>query len=457
MSMSFLVLPSIAEDFDITLRAVGWVVIIDALIVSAFLLPMGALADALGRKRVLLTGMAIFAIGAVLVGLAPTFPLLIAARVVMAVGNALVQSVTTGLLISVFPPEERGLAMGAQTTAVALGSATGPLIAGVALDVLPWETLFMLLAIPAGLSAVLIWVLIAPDLEQPVQPRFDRVGALLGALMITVVVVTINNPLDLDWLSPGIFVGVVIAIAALVAFVRWELRQSDPMLDLRLFAIPVFRWAVIVRVVGFIAATTTNFLFPIYLLSVRQLSSGRAGLLISCVALGIGVSAQISGRLYDRVGSRTPSYFGLVLQVMVNITFALSSETTSLWALGLVAVANGAAMGLWNVPNNSAMMGATPPESLGVGGAFSNVTRTVGSVLGQATAAAVVVAVMASKGFDIPLGDIEEIPGAAGAFLDGWQAAFFVAAGLSGATLLAATRLPGASTSPRNRRARSTQ
>lgn len=275
--------------------------------------------------------------------------------------------------------------------------------------------------------------------------------------MITVVVVTINNPLDLDWLSPGIFVGVVIAIAALVAFVRWELRQSDPMLDLRLFAIPVFRWAVIVRVVGFIAATTTNFLFPIYLLSVRQLSSGRAGLLISCVALGIGVSAQISGRLYDRVGSRTPSYFGLVLQVMVNITFALSSETTSLWALGLVAVANGAAMGLWNVPNNSAMMGATPPESLGVGGAFSNVTRTVGSVLGQATAAAVVVAVMASKGFDIPLGDIEEIPGAAGAFLDGWQAAFFVAAGLSGATLLAATRLPGASTSPRNRRARSTQ
>lgn len=442
MSMSFLVLPSIADEFDITLRAVGWVVIIDALIVSALLLPLGALGDTLGRKRVLLAGMAIFAIGTVLVGLAPTFGLVLVARVVMAFGNALVQSIATGLLVAAFPPEERGLAIGAQSTAVACGSATGPLVVGLALDAVGWRNVFMLMAIPAALSALCIYALIDTDTPSRAHAGFDRVGALLGALLITVMVVTINDPLDLGWQSPAILLGVVGIVVLAITFVRWELGQTKPMLELRLFSIPVFRLASTVRVVAFIAATIVSLLLPIYLLTSRELSSGRAGLFLSCMAIGMGISSQVSGRMYDLVGPRLPTLIGLTTQTVVHLLLAFADESTSLGVLVVVAFTNGLASGLWNVPNNSAMMGATPPQDYGVGGAFTNVTRTVGNVLGQALAAAVVVAVMASQGFDIPLGDIGETAGAGAAFLDGWRVAFIIGAAVTSSMLLPAMRLP---------------
>lgn len=445
MSMSFLVLPSIADEFDVTLRAVGWVVIIDALIVSALLLPMGALGDALGRKRVLLAGMIVFAIGSVLVGVAPTFGLLLAARAVTAIGNALVQSIATGLLVASFPPEERGLAIGAQSTAVAIGSATGPLIVGLVLDAVGWRTLFVVMAVPATLSALCIMKLIDADVAATRNAPFDRVGAALGAALITVLVVTINDPLDLGWLSPLIIGGVGASVLLGAGFVRWELAQPHPMLELRLFAIPVFRWAALIRVIAFVAATITSLLFPIYLLSTRGLSSGAAGLLLTCVAIGMGVASQVSGRLYDRVGPRLPTVIGLLIQVAVHIAFTLANEATSVGLLAVIALANGTAMGLWNVPNNGAMLGATPPKDYGVGGAFTNVTRTVGNVIGQALAAAVVAAVMASKGFDIPLGDVDETPGAGAAFLDGWRVAFLIGAAITGSMLVAAARLPGRS------------
>ena len=109
-AFAFLALPRIAEDFEVTLSTVGWVVIIESLVIAALLLPLGGLADLLGDKRVLSIGVAVFGLGALFTGLSPTFAILIAARVVMAIGNALVQSVATGILVAVFPNEERGLA-----------------------------------------------------------------------------------------------------------------------------------------------------------------------------------------------------------------------------------------------------------------------------------------------------------------------------------------------------------
>ena len=113
--MVFVALSAIADDFGITLRAVTWVVIAQALTISALMLPMGRLADIVGWRRVHLTGLVLFAVGALLTALAPTFALLIGARIVMAVGNAMGQSVGTAMVIAVFPPGERGTAIGSQT------------------------------------------------------------------------------------------------------------------------------------------------------------------------------------------------------------------------------------------------------------------------------------------------------------------------------------------------------
>ncbi|MGH1492621.1 MAG: MFS transporter [Acidimicrobiales bacterium] len=457
MSLSFLTLPSVAEEFDVTLKAVGWVVITESLLIAALLLPMGGLADSFGRKKVLAVGTAVMGTGAALTGLAPSFALVIAARVVMAIGSTLFQSVSTGMLIAAFPPEERGVAMGSQTAAVATGSAAAPLFGGVALQVLDWDTLFLLLAIPVGLSLLVIRVLIDDDLVEP-EPdaqqtdggrRFDRVGAALSALAIAAMVLTVNNPFDQPWLSSTVLASAALSVCLVAAFVRWELSVERPMLELRLFAISVFRKAVTIRVLGFTASAAYALMLPIYLLTVREVSAAMAGLVISILPMGMGISASVTGRIYDRVGPRAPSVLGLTLQVGTTTAFAFSDESTPLLLIGVFAFLSGAGMALWNVSNNSAMMGAIPPASLAVGGAFSNVTRTVGSAFGQALTTAMVAGVMVSKGFDIPLGDLSDTAGAAGAFIDGWQVAFLGAAGLSAFTLIFAVMQPNDPTDQR--------
>lgn len=451
-AFSFIALPSIADDFEVTLKVVGWVVITESLLIAGLLLPMGGIADTVGRKRTLFSGMGVFAIGAVSTGLAPTFALVIVARVILATGSALIQSVGTGMLAAIFPPEERGLALGAQTTAVAIGSATAPLLGGVALQVLSWRAMFVLLAVPSVASMIAIRFLVGDDraataaalggADAPPRRRIDGLGASLSGLAVVALVLTINNPFDFAWLSVPIVVGGLLTVGLLAGFIWWELRVDQPMLDLRMFAIPVFRYAVLVRVVGFVAATTAMLLLPIYLLSAREISASLAGVLISTLAIGMGLSAQVSGRMYDRVGPRLPTVTGLILQVGTTVALSFADESTPLWFIGVVAFVAGVAMALWNVPNNSAMLGATPPESFGVGGAFTNVTRTVGNVIGQALTATAVAGVMASQGFDIPLGDLGDTAGAAASFIDGWQLAFLIAAGLSAVTLLFGLKLP---------------
>lgn len=445
-TMVFVLLAAIADDFGVTLRAVGWVVIIESLIISALLLPMGRVADAIGRRRIYLWGLSVFGLGSILTGLAPTFALLIGARMVMALGNALVQSVGTGMIVSVFPPDERGRAMGAQTTAVSVGAAAGPLIGGLALQVMPWEMLFLLLGLPVAVSVVAALLLVDDDRVEAGRPLtgFDGVGSLLSAAAVIVVVVTISNPLAFGWVSAPIIGGGLVAVAALAAFVWWELRHPSPVLELRLFALSGFRTAVLIRVLGFIGATTTTLLLPIYLVSLRGLADAVAGTIIFCVAIGTGISAQVSGRLSDRVGPRRPTVVGLAIQAAIAFGLASVDAATPIAVMAPLVFAAGLGVGLWNVPNNSAMMGAVPPENYAAMGAFTNVTRTMGTVLGQAITAAVVVAVMAARGFDVPLSEIAGTGGAPSAFVAGWRSAYLVTAGLTVAMLPLALRSPSA-------------
>ena len=448
-TMVFVMLDAIAADFGVSLRSVGWVVIVDSLIVSALLLPMGGAADRIGRRRVYVVGVIIFGVGSVLVGLAPTFVTLIGARVVMSVGNALVQSVMTALVVSVFPPEERGRAIGGQTTAVSIGAACGPLLAGFALQVVSWEYLFILVAVPSAISAIAALVVLPPDnvaapAANGVSARqgFDPIGGVLAALVVVPLVLTIGNPLGLGWLSPGILVGVVVVIVALAAFIRWELRHPAPMLDVRILNQPAFRRASTIRFLGFIGYATVALLLPIYLISLRGLADGLAGTIVFLVALGTGIAAQVAGFLSDRVGPRPPSIVGLAMQIVVAVILVAWADDVPLPALAIIVFVSGLASGLWNVSNNSTMMGAAPPSALAVVGAFSNVNRTLGTVVGQALATALVVGVMANQGFDIPLNEIADTPGAGAAFIDGWQAAFVAMVVTSAIALAVAFRYP---------------
>lgn len=444
MTFSVLALPAISDDYGVTLRAVGWVVIIESLIVAALLLPLGRLSDVVGRHLTLRVGISVFGVGLVLSGLAPSFALLIVARVVTSLGNTLVQAVCTGILVAAFPPEERGLALGSQTTAVAGGAAVGPLFGGLLLDVVDWQLLFVALAVISAIVLVIAHWALGPDSPTDAPATtFDRVGAFLAAAFIVMLVLTLNDPFQSGWGSPVIIGSAVATIGLLAAFVRVELSHRSPMLDVRLFGIEEFRRAVAIRLTSFTASVTISFLAPIYLLGVRQLSSRTAGSLLSLFAVGMVVGAQISGRVYDRVGPRLPITVGLAVQATLLVLLARLDGASPVFWMAIAIVGNGLGQGLWNVPANSVMMGSMPSDSLGVGGAFTNVTRTIGNVVGQAGATALVAGIMTAQGFTIPLGKIAETPGADGAFIDGWRLTYLIAAGVTVAAIAVAVRTAG--------------
>jgi EmrB/QacA subfamily drug resistance transporter len=444
MSMVFVALSSIADEFGITLRAVTWVVVAQALTISALMMPMGRLADMIGRRRVHLTGLVFFGGGSVLVALAPTFALLIAARVVMAIGNAMGQSVGTAMVISVFPASERGNAIGSQTTAVAVGGASGPIVAGLVLQFFPWQALFWMTTVPIVIAFIAgYFILDDRRLNQFTdddheRPPFDWGGAGLSAAAIVLLVITMNNPLALDWLSPAILGSAATVIVLLTLFVRWELRNASPMLELRLFRSRDLSMAVAARFVGFMGATATRFMAPIYLLSLRGLSAGATGAALFLISLGMAIAAQGSGRMSDKFGSRPFSVFGFAVLLATGIAMAFVGQTTSMWIVLVILFVNGLGMGLWNVPNNAVIMGSVPASSYGVVGALTNLVRNVGNVTGQALASAVVVAIMAASGFDIPLSEIEETAGAGAAFVDGWRVAYILVSCFAAAALVLA-------------------
>jgi EmrB/QacA subfamily drug resistance transporter len=442
MSMVFVALSAIAEDFDVTLRAVTWVVIVQALTISALMMPMGRLADIFGWKRIHLIGLVLFAGGSLFVALSPSWWVLIVARVVMSAGSAMGQSVGTAMVVSSFPPEERGMAIGSQTSAVAIGGVSGPILGGLVLQVLPWEALFLMLVVPIAIAFVAGYFLLDENTMRPNRSSerspFDWGGAILSSVAISLLVLAINNPLRLGWDSP-ILAGCLLTVVILLAlFVRWELRYDRPMLELRLFRDRVFSLAVITRLLGFMGTTAPLFLMPIYLISFRGISPGAAGGVLFLTSFGMGIAAQAAGRLSDRFGARPFSMLGLAMVMVTSLVMALLGRDTSIPLVMAALFISGLGSGFFNVPNNSLILGSSPASALGVVAALTNLIRNVGNVFGQAIAAGVVVAAMATQGYDIPLDKIGGNPGAGGAFLDGWRVAFLLVTAYSSVALLLA-------------------
>lgn len=431
MGMVFIALTQIADTFNVTLRNASWVVIAQGLTISAFMMPMGRMADIIGRKKVHLIGLVLFASGSVFTSLAPTFGLLIAARVFTAIGNAMGQSVGTAMVLSVFPAHERGKAIGAQTTSVAIGGAIGPVIAGLVLQFLPWQSLFLMLTIPIGIAFVAGYFILDEKIVS-LQRRgggkqaFDWVGAIVSGLVITVVVILINNPFGVAIVSPLILGGLTSSAVLFALFVWWELKSDAPMLDLRMFKNLVFTMAVATRFLGFLGTTAVRFLMPIYLISLRDIQEAAAGAIIFVTSLGMATAASTSGRMGDRIGERPFTIVGFAMLVATAVAFMFFSAETPLWIVIFVLLINGLAMGLWGVPNNSTILGSVPKESFGVVGALTNLTRNVGNVAGQAIASAVVVGIMVADGFDIPLNKITGNEPASESFMNGWKFAYLL-------------------------------
>ena len=398
MVVTTMSLPSIASDLSITLRSVAWVVIISSLTMCAFMLPLGRVADVYGRKKLHIIGLVIFIIGSIIIIISPGLSSILFGRFLMSIGNAICSAVAFAIIISSFPDQQKGKALGIITTTVGLGSSIGPLLSGVLIPVFEWRGMFVIMGILSFGCLILSYIVLdkrnIDSTKSYSISDYDWIGAILSAVFFTLLIVTISNPFKIPWISFILFSLFLFSIIFLYLFIRWELKYKNPMIDLRIFSNSTFSLSSLVRLCGFIGNSAVFFLIPIFVQSFLGLSPINAGLILFSTAAGVVVSSLFSGRYSDKYGTKRFILFGLSLIFITGIFLAFITAQTKTNILMLVLFVNGLGMGLFMAPNMRATLSDVSRDNYATFSAFLNQVRNVATAIGQAVSTAIITGIM---------------------------------------------------------------
>jgi EmrB/QacA subfamily drug resistance transporter len=349
----------------------------------------GSTADRVGRRRTFQTGLVVFSFGSLLCALAPTLELLVAARVVQAIGGAMLNPVALSIVRNVFEePRERAQAIGFWGAVFGISLALGPIVGGALVGSLGWRAVFIV-NLPVGLVAMILTVLYVPESRAPHPRQLDPVGqALVIGALATLTYSIIEGP-SAGWRSVEIVSLFAVSAACFATLVAYELRRTEPLLEVRFFRSAPFAGASAIAVCLFAAVGGFLFLNTLYLQDVRGLSPLHAGLYLLPMALMTLIFAPISGRLVGRFGARPSLLVGAVTVIVSGLMLTNLRITTPTGYLLLAYLIFGIGSGLLNPPITNTAVSGMPPSQAGVAAAVASTSRQVGMTLGVAVVGAV--------------------------------------------------------------------
>ena len=375
-----------------------WIVDAYTLVFAGLLLTAGSLGDRFGRRGALQIGMAVFGLGSLASALSHTANELIFTRAFTGIGAAFIMPATLSIITNVFPPEERGRAIGLWAAIAGVAVALGPISGGFLLEHFYWGSIF-LVNIPIVAVSLLAGFFLIPTSRDPAKPPLDPLGAVLSiAGLVTLVYAIIEAP-DRGW-TDGLILGLfALAIAILAAFALWERHTPSPMLDTSFWKSPRFSAASAGIMLLFFAMFGSLFLLTQYLQIVMGYTALQAGIRLLPMALTMLVVAPTSARIVERVGTKLVVTAGLAIAGVGLASFAsLPSSGVSYWgdvAWRMFVMAFG--MGLTMAPATESIMGSLPRAKAGVGSAVNDTTRQVGGALGVAIIGSVTASSFSSK------------------------------------------------------------
>jgi len=382
-------LPTIQRDLGARLSELEWIVTGYALTFAAFLLTGGKLADQFGRRRIFVVGLAIFSASSLACALASSAEFLIGARVVQGVGAALMNPATLSIISATFPPKQRGAAIGIWVGVSATALAIGPLVGGLLTEHAGWSSIFYV-NVPVGVVAILAGLLLIDESKDASQEqRLDVPGLVtsgLGLFSLTYALIEANNH---GWTSGRIVGAFALAAVMLVAFVLLELRQRLPMLDLSLFRNGTFAGANSVLLLVTLAMFGVFFFVSLYMQNVLGYSAVQAGAAFLPLTLLVVLTAPITGRISDRLGSRALMASGMTLVGVQLLYFSTLGVHESYWALVPGMLLGGVGIPSVMTPGSAAALSGVPVDKAGVGSAVLNTSRQVGGSIGIALMGAI--------------------------------------------------------------------
>ena len=389
-------LPVIQADLGSSVGQLSWFMNAYTLTFATFMLPAATLGDRLGRRRMMLAGVAVFTLASIASALSTSSEALIAARAVQGLGAAAIMPLSLTLLAAAVPPAMRAAAIGIWGGVSGLGVALGPVIGGAVVEGVSWQAIFWL-NVPVALVAVPLLLIAIPESKGAWQ-KLDPFGVLLlgGAVFLGIWGIVHGN--DDGWSDPRVLGPLVLSGLLLPAYVLWARGRAHAVLPLRLFAARKFTVANVIFLMFTLGMFGTVFLLAQYLQVVQGYSPLEAGLRTLPWTAAPMVVAPIAGALVGRLGYRALLFTGLVLQTVSLVWFAVITENGSSYSAFLVPlVLAGVGMGLVFAPGASMVLDGLPDSDFAIASSANSTIREFGVALGIA----VLVAVFLGNGGEI--------------------------------------------------------
>ena len=382
-------LPSIRNDLHASVSGLQWVIDAYTLVLASLLMLAGSTADRIGRKRVFQTGLVVFALGSLLCGVAPTLELLIAFRVLQAIGGSMLNPVAMSIIRNVFDdPRERAIAIGMWGAVFGLSIALGPVLGGALVDSVGWRSVFFV-NVPIGAVALGLTAALVPESRAEHPRRLDPVGQLLVIAALASLTYGIIEAPRAGWTSPGILGLFAFSLASFVALVWYELQRREPMVEMRFFRSAPFSGASTIAICAFAALGGFLFLNTLYLQGVRHLSPFHAGLYLLPMAGMVFVCAPLSGRIVGRRGARIPLVIASLALIAASVMLTRLTPSTAPAYLLVAYFLFGIGSGMINPPITNTAVSGMPGSQAGVAAAIASTSRQVGMTLGVAVIGAI--------------------------------------------------------------------
>ena len=380
-------LPTLTQLFKTNLTTIQWVILAYSLTFIGLVLTLGRFGDLFGHKRIYAGGFLVFVFGSALCGLAQTPAQLIAFRIVQGIGGAMLTANGRAIVSLVYPPNQRGRALGITSTAFHVGFLTGPTLGGFIIDTIGWRWNFYI-NIPVGLlGAYLAWKILKEKEERAEAVSVDVLGACLLLAANASFLFAINRLPHLGIRHPTVFSLLLVAAITLFLFIRTELRVDTPILSLSLFRSRLFSAANLS--VFFITSTQSaiSFLLPFYLQNIMGFSPSQMGWIIIANSVVIVMVAPLGGWLSDRLGSRLLCTVGAGIMVAAQFLLAFLGLDSTVVGIMLPLALSGFGWAIFNAPNQSAILGSVPRDKTGAAAGMTVTTARIGTAMGTSLSA----------------------------------------------------------------------
>ena len=421
-------LPSIMRDFKISTATAEWLSTA-FLLVNGVMIPISAwLINRFGSRKMYLSAMSTFFIGTVIAAIAPNFQTLLAGRIIQGLGVGVTMPLLQTIMLSIFPANKRGTAMGTVGIVIGLAPAIGPTLSGWVVDNLSWRYLFSIIAPIAGIVVILAAFLVK-DVLPTKDEKIDVFSVATSTIGFGSLLYGFSEAGNKGWTNPEILAFIFVGIIFVILFGIRQLKMDDPFLDIRVFKHFEFSLAAILSGVTNLAMVGIEMVLPLYIQNLRGESAFHSGLILLPGALMIGIMSPITGRIFDRYGARKMAITGMTLLTFGTIPFVFLTENSSflmiiiLYAIRMVGVA----LVMMNVTTSG--MNSLPLDKISHGTAVNNTFRQILSSIGTAILVSVLTTTtnnnMPAKSMlkTLPL---QYKNGAINATLDGFHASFAI-------------------------------